>query len=89
MTGGAGGIGAAPPRRLHAEGAAVVVADVRADRGRAVAASLGDRAAFVELDVTDADAWTACAAEAEERFGPVSVLVNNAGIVHGGPLAEL
>ena len=89
VTGGAGGIGAATSRRLHAEGAAVVVADVRADRGAAVADPLGDRAAFVELDVTDADAWTACLASAEERFGPVSVLVNNAGIVHGGPLAEL
>lgn len=67
----------------------MVVADVRADRGEAVAGALGERAASVALDVTDAGAWDACLAEAEGRFGPVSVLVNNAGIVHEGPLAEL
>ncbi len=89
VTGGAGGIGAAASRRLHAEGAAVVVADVRADRGWAVADALGDRAAFLPLDVTDGGAWSGCIEEAERLFGPVSVLVNNAGVVHSAPLGEL
>lgn len=81
VTGAARGQGAAEARRFVAEGASVVIADLLDDEGAALAAELGDRAAFCHLDVTDEDGWAACVAFAEAHFGPVSVLVNNAGIL--------
>ncbi|WP_433621574.1 glucose 1-dehydrogenase [Nocardia sp. CA-120079] len=89
VTGGARGMGAAFARRLISEGASVVVADVLADEGKAVAAELGDHAVFCPLDVTDESAWAAVVAEAERAFGPVCGLVNNAGIVHVDPIERL
>ncbi len=53
VTGGASGLGAATVRRLHAGGASVTIADVSEAAGSALAASLGERAAFVACDVTD------------------------------------
>jgi 3-hydroxyacyl-CoA dehydrogenase/3-hydroxy-2-methylbutyryl-CoA dehydrogenase len=53
VAGGASGLGAATARRLHAAGATVTIADLDAARGEALAASLGERAAFVACDVTD------------------------------------
>ncbi|MGW5053915.1 SDR family NAD(P)-dependent oxidoreductase [Actinokineospora sp. NPDC004072] len=44
-----------------------------------LAAELGDRVLFVRLDVIDEDAWAAAAVEADHRFGPIAVLVNNRG----------
>jgi 3alpha(or 20beta)-hydroxysteroid dehydrogenase len=81
VTGAARGQGAAEARLFVAEGAGVVVADVRDDEGAAVAADLGDAAVYTHLDVSDESQWQSAVAEAEERFGPVSVLVNNAGIL--------
>ncbi|WP_062985584.1 glucose 1-dehydrogenase [Nocardia anaemiae] len=89
VTGGARGMGAAFARRLVSEGASVVVADVLVDEGKAMAAELGDQAAFCTLDVTDESAWAAVVTEAERTFGPVSGLVNNAGIVHVDPIERL
>ncbi|MGH2914613.1 MAG: SDR family NAD(P)-dependent oxidoreductase [Solirubrobacteraceae bacterium] len=54
VVGGASGLGAATVRHLHAAGARVLIADVDADRGAALAHELGDRAAFQRADVTDA-----------------------------------
>jgi 3alpha(or 20beta)-hydroxysteroid dehydrogenase len=54
-----------------------------------VASDLGDAARFVRLDVTDEASWTAAMATAEEHFGPVSILVNNAGVLAVEPIAEL
>ncbi|WP_433715437.1 glucose 1-dehydrogenase [Nocardia sp. CA-084685] len=89
VTGGARGMGAAFARRLVSEGASVVVADVLLDEGKAVAAGLGEQAIFCPLDVTDEPAWATVVAEAERSFGPVSGLVNNAGIVHVDPIERL
>ncbi|WP_330254579.1 glucose 1-dehydrogenase [Nocardia sp. NBC_00565] len=89
VSGGARGMGAAFARRLVAEGAAVVVADVLIDEGKAVAAELGDDAVFLPHDVTDESSWETVVAEAERIFGPVSGLVNNAGIVHVDPIEQL
>ncbi|MFI6365333.1 glucose 1-dehydrogenase [Nocardia sp. NPDC050630] len=89
VTGGARGMGAAFARRLVSEGASVVVADVLLDEGKAVAAGLGDQAIFCPLNVTDESAWATVVAEAERSFGPVSGLVNNAGIVHVDPIERL
>jgi 3-hydroxyacyl-CoA dehydrogenase/3-hydroxy-2-methylbutyryl-CoA dehydrogenase len=52
VAGGASGLGAAAARRLHAAGATVTIADLNAERGEALAAELGERAAFVACDVT-------------------------------------
>jgi 3alpha(or 20beta)-hydroxysteroid dehydrogenase len=49
---------------------------------------LGDQAMFYALDVTSDAGWAATVAASEDAFGPVSVLVNNAGIVHIGLIAE-
>ena len=53
VAGGASGLGAATVRKLHSEGATVVVADLNAEKGDALVAELGSRAAFVECNVTD------------------------------------
>jgi len=80
VTGAARGQGASHARGFAAEGANVVLVDVRVDEGRAVAAEL-ESALFLELDVRDAAGWQRVVHEAEARFGPISVLVNNAGII--------
>ena len=53
-----------------------------------MANELGDAAAFRHLDVTSEDEWVAAVADCEERFGPVTVLVNNAGILDFGPMEK-
>lgn len=88
VTGGDRGIGAATVREFHDKGAFVVVADVLDDVGTALAEELGERAAYVHLDMTEIDDWTAALELAQQRFGPVSVLVNNAGIVEFGSVDE-
>jgi 3alpha(or 20beta)-hydroxysteroid dehydrogenase len=88
VTGGAGDIGTAVAHTLAAEGAAVVVADIRDDEGAQLAAELGGRALFTHLDVTGEDDWQRAVAETEQALGPVSVLVNNAGIIDWGTMEE-
>jgi 3alpha(or 20beta)-hydroxysteroid dehydrogenase len=84
VSGAARGQGEAEVRLLAAEGAQVIVADVLDEPGRAVAASLGDAAAFVHLDVRDPEGWHAAVSFALERFGRLTALVNNAGILRHG-----
>jgi 3alpha(or 20beta)-hydroxysteroid dehydrogenase len=86
VTGAARGQGEAEARRFVAEGASVLLTDVLDEEGEAVAASLGERAAYRHLDVSSEHEWQAAVADAEERFGPVSVLVNNAGILDFSPI---
>ncbi len=88
VTGGARGMGASHARGFVAEGANVVIADVLEQEGQTLADELGDQAIFSRLDVTNEKDWAATVAAAEDAFGPVSVLVNNAGIVRFGPIAE-
>jgi len=88
VTGAARGIGEATARLFATEGANVVLADKRDDVGEQVAASIGDRARYVSLDVTDERAWTDAVAGTIEWFGGVDVLVNNAGIMRIAPLLE-
>ncbi|MEU1545172.1 glucose 1-dehydrogenase [Nocardia sp. NPDC005745] len=86
ISGGARGMGAAHARALVAEDARVVLGDVLDDEGAAVAAELGDNAAYVHLDVREPGDWRKAVDEAVQRFGSLSVLVNNAGIVNGNLL---
>ena len=88
VTGDARGIGAAVARVLADEGATVVVADILDDLGAALAAELGGRSRYLRLDVTDENVWQKGMAETERDLGPVSVLVNNAGIAEWGTMEE-
>lgn len=81
VTGGVGGMGASHARGFHAEGANVVIADIRDQEGEALAAELGERAHYARVDVADLAQWQHAVSDAEQRFGPISVLVNNAGIL--------
>lgn len=87
VSGGARGMGASHVRALVAEGAQVVIGDVLDDEGAALAAELAPAAEFVHLDVTKESDWAAAVAAAERR-GALKALVNNAGIVVFGPLAD-
>ena len=77
VTGGASGIGAAVARQLAAKGAKVVVADLNAEKGEALANEIGG--VFAPVDVTKTEQIEAAIEQAEE-LGPVRVLVNSAGI---------
>ena len=87
VTGGGSGIGQAIARRLAADGYNVLVNDFRLEAAQAVAAEIGGVAAggdvSVEVDVA------AMVARAEEVFGPVTHLVNNAGHIHQARFTEL
>ena len=87
VTGGARGMGASHTRGFIAEGANVVIADVDHE-GQRLADELGNQAVFSRLDVTSEADWSATVRAAEKAFGPVSVLVNNAGIVHFALIAD-
>jgi len=80
VVGGAGGLGAATVRRLVAAGAKVVIADLAAETGEALASELGGATRFVETDVLSEDSLNAAIAAAVE-MGPLYVSVDT----HGGP----
>jgi NAD(P)-dependent dehydrogenase (short-subunit alcohol dehydrogenase family) len=85
VTGGASGLGAATARRLHAEGAQVMILDLEGSAGPAVAADLGERAAFVPADVRDEAAVRAAVAATQAR-GALRAAVSCAGVA---PAARL
>lgn len=80
VTGGANGIGRATAELFVAEGARVVIADVDDEAGEALAASLGDAAAFHHTDMGDRASIEAVVETAVARFGALHVMYNNAGI---------
>jgi 3alpha(or 20beta)-hydroxysteroid dehydrogenase len=86
ITGAAQGMGEAHARRFVAEGARVVMTDINDEQGEKIAAELGENAVFIKADVTSLADWQRVVAETEATFGPVTVLINNAGII--GPIAE-
>lgn len=90
VTGGARGIGAAAGKRLAADGFQVAIADIDHDAARVVASDIGDSALGVELDVTDHESWLAAVNTVVSELGPVTALVNNAGIAgRSAPAWEL
>jgi NAD(P)-dependent dehydrogenase (short-subunit alcohol dehydrogenase family) len=92
VTGAAGGIGAAIARRLADEGAAIVIADLKADAAQATAKTIADaaggRAIGVGCDVGDEEQVVACVGAAVDAFGRIDVIVNNAGLMTFKSLAE-
>jgi NADP-dependent 3-hydroxy acid dehydrogenase YdfG len=92
VTGASSGIGAATALRLAADGTAVAVLARRADRLATLVKEIeqdGGTALALAVDVTDAAALRAAAAEVEERLGTVDLLFNNAGVMLPAPVDEL
>ena len=83
VTGAGQGIGEAYARRFAEEGATVVVADVNAEKGAAVAASIGKRATFERVDVSSEADTRRLAKTVADRCGRIDVLLNNAAIFYG------
>lgn len=88
ITGAARGMGASHARLFVKEGAKVMIADILENEGQALAKELGENAKFMKLDVTKEANWQEVVTATEEAFGPVNVLVNNAGISMNKPIEE-
>jgi 3alpha(or 20beta)-hydroxysteroid dehydrogenase len=92
ITGAAAGMGAEHARLFVEEGAKVVITDLDEKGGKALADELGSSAIFVRHDVSDSESWAAAIEAGNTAFGPITVLVNNAGLsgpsVHTADLDE-
>lgn len=88
ISGAARGMGECEARLFVREGAKVVLGDILEEQGRQVAKELGAAATFVRLDVTVESDWQRAVATAEQTYGELHILVNNAGIVRMAPLDE-
>ena len=87
ITGGCSGIGLASVELFAAEGARVIIADIQDERGQALAARLGDQAAYQHCDVLQEADIAATMQAAIERFGKLDIVFNNAGA--GGALETI
>ena len=88
VTGGANGIGRSIAQHFARAGARVAIGDLDAEGAQSVASEIGDRAVGAPLDVSDRDAFAAFLDLAEERHGPLGIMVNNAGVDWIGPFHE-
>jgi len=84
ITGAAQGMGAEHARRFVREGAKTIFTDINEAAGAQLAAELGENSLFVRHDVSSESDWQAVVAAGEAKFGPIGVLVNNAGILGPG-----
>ena len=89
VTGASGGIGEAVARALHAQGATVVLHGTRAEKLEALQNDLGARAFALAVNLSDRDAVAGLADAASALAGPISILVNNAGITRDGLLMRM
>jgi len=89
VTGGARGMGAAHTRAFVAEGGRVAIGDVLDDEGEALAAELGDAVRYQHLDVSSEESWNEFMTFTAAEFGPISALINNAGIGGGGAVESM
>jgi 3alpha(or 20beta)-hydroxysteroid dehydrogenase len=89
VSGGARGQGEAEARLLAREGARVVIGDLLHEIGAKLAAELGASAHYQPLDVRRADDWQRAVAAAEQHFGRLDGLVNNAGISRAGSIEAM
>lgn len=88
VTGGARGIGGATVRRFVAEGANVVIADIRDEHGTRLAAELGSAVDYQHLDVGSEQDWTRVVEATVGRFGKLDGLANVAGVFEWLPLRD-
>ncbi len=89
VTGAARGQGAAIVKRLSKDGFRVAACDLLVDDLNAAVEALGnDTVIAISLDVTDAAQWATAVASTVERFGALTTLVNNAGVLHRASLAD-
>lgn len=89
VTGGSRGMGESHVRKLVDAGAQVVFTDILVEEGEALAKELGEQVKFVKQDVTSEADWENVIQETEKAFGPVNVLVNNAGMSINKPIVEM
>lgn len=89
ITGAAQGMGAAHARLFVEQGAKVVLTDLNEEKGNALVAELGENALFIKQNVASEEDWNTVITKAEEAFGPVNVLVNNAGITMAKNMLEI
>ncbi|MFC7141383.1 SDR family oxidoreductase [Halosimplex aquaticum] len=88
VTGASSGIGEATARALAREGCAVALVARREERLEAIADDIDGETLVVPTDVSDEDAVTAMAETVRAELGTVEILVNNAGVARGGPVAD-
>lgn len=89
ITGAARGIGAHFAEAYIREGACVAIADIDVKRGNETAERLGDKAMFVEMDVTDQTSIDTAIDRVVAHFGKIDILVNNAAIFSAAPIVEI
>lgn len=92
VTGGARGQGASHAEALASAGWRVIIADILNEEGEKLAATLAEKGLnvrYLNLDVTDENAWAAAIHDIEQHDGGLDTLVNNAGIIRVTPLNEL
>ncbi|MGH3641948.1 MAG: SDR family NAD(P)-dependent oxidoreductase [Mycobacterium sp.] len=88
VTGAARGQGAAIVRRLRIDGFKVAACDLLTDELHTMAAELDDDVTAIPLDVTSAEQWANAVATVVQRFGSLSTLINNAGVLHRASIAD-
>jgi D-sorbitol dehydrogenase (acceptor) len=89
ITGAARGIGYAFARRYIAQGARVAIGDINTTRARKAAASLGEAAIAVEMDVTDQASIDAAVDHVDTVFGGIDILINNAALFTAAPIVAI
>lgn len=88
ITGAAQGMGATHARLCIEAGAKVVLTDINAEKGQALATELGSQALFIQHNVTSVDDWEQVISATQAHFGTINVLVNNAGITQSKSILE-
>lgn len=88
VTGAAQGMGASHVKKFIDEGAKVVLTDLNEEKGKALADELGENALFIKQNVSSSEDWATVISETEKAFGPINILVNNAGITLAKSILE-
>ena len=89
ITGAARGIGLAFATAYAREGARVAIADINIDAARKAAEGIGENAIAVKMDVTEQSSIEAAVDEAENVFGGIEILINNAALFSAAPITEI